>query len=349
MAEVDSPLREAVEIGGDDPVLPFDLGVAHLRHGEPRGGAREPGPRRTEAPAALAARAEYARGKLALEEGDAVGERAGLPPGDGARPVGARLPLRPVAGPARGWSRPGDSGERSRREIGALLERAPRAVAGELPAWRRAGAMGARPGRSRRRAARGLELLAWLAAGEPRVEPLVARGRAELGRDSGPRAGFAAPGAQPAATGQAVPDGLGGARGAAGRVAARRAARRNSSHASVSPVPVEIASGARGPAAGPASGAGRAVLQVVAFNDAVDGTRSRARGRPISRCSPTAASGSWAADGAAFERVVDLAETASRSWSASSTATAWMEISCSGSGGRLGVRALGELASWRRA
>lgn len=165
--------EEARALAGDDAVLDFNLGVVHFRNGETDSALEYLERVSEEAPPALRGRVAYVRGKLALETGDADGEAAAyrrameLDPSEPAFPYSLSQVV------------PRLGGADADAEVGRLLEHSVdlwpgnARLAAELAQW----CLSRSEPEARRR---GLDLLSGLSEGEPRVEALVERGRAEL-------------------------------------------------------------------------------------------------------------------------------------------------------------------------
>ena len=171
--------NQATELADGDPVVAFDLAVAHFRNGD-RDSAKEwLGRVDAGAPDALLARAEYLRGKLALEEGDAQGEADAYRRASALDPSEAAFPysLSQVV--------PRLGGDDVDTEVGALLARCAELwpdngrIAAELAQW----ALGQTDAKTR---SRGVDLVIDLAAGQPDVEALVTRGLDEIATDRPP-------------------------------------------------------------------------------------------------------------------------------------------------------------------
>jgi tetratricopeptide (TPR) repeat protein len=175
-AEAIERFAEALPLAGDDPVVVFNLAVAHFRNGDAEAAGGYLTRIDETAPAHLRGRAAYVQGKLALERGDAEEEAsayrraAEIDPSDPAYPYSLSQVVPRLGGP------------RMQEEVGLLVGRAAELwpengrLAAELAQW----SLG-RPESDIRQ--RGVDIVVELAAGLVEIEPLLTRGLAEYETD----------------------------------------------------------------------------------------------------------------------------------------------------------------------
>ena len=172
-AEAIERFEEALPLASDDPVLVFNLAVAHFRNGDAEAAREYLAQIDETAPVQLRARGAYVQGKLALERGDVEGEASAY---SRAAEIDPSEPAYPYA-LSQVVPRLGGTGMQER--VGELLGRAAGLwpengrLAAELAQW----SLG-QPEREARQ--KGVDIVLELAAGLAEIEPFLTRGLAEF-------------------------------------------------------------------------------------------------------------------------------------------------------------------------